>query len=132
MRSDDIVPFAMKGVGVEINLLHVVLRDFAPGGIFAAIQAAGHGQAFRGRRLGDEIHDRFVVAQWLTAPIGGDEGKEAMLNLVPLAGARRKVADRNGQPVSSANCCSSSFHNRNRQPLLPPASAVIRRVGAAG
>src|SRR5687767_1687087 len=31
------------------------------------------------------------------------------------------------KPVRLANFCSSHFHNRNRDPLLPPASAVIRR-----
>src|SRR5262245_18519759 len=32
------------------------------------------------------------------------------------------------KPDSSANLCSSTFHKRNRQPLLPPPSAVISSV----
>src|SRR6202140_1806814 len=35
-------------------------------------------------------------------------------------------------PVSSASVCSSSFHKRRRDPLLPPPSAVISRRLACG
>jgi hypothetical protein len=31
------------------------------------------------------------------------------------------------RPVSSASFCSSTFHKRTLEPLLPPQSAVIRR-----
>src|ERR1035438_9446699 len=34
--------------------------------------------------------------------------------------------------LASANFCSSSFHNRTREPLLPPPSAVISRLVAFG
>src|SRR5712692_8751069 len=97
MRSDDLVPFAMKLIRVKIESLHFLLGDFATGWIFAAIQAARHFQSFGGRRLGNEMDDRFVVTQWLATPIRRDEGKEAVLDLVPLAGPGRKMTDRNGQ-----------------------------------
>src|ERR1017187_4298736 len=34
------------------------------------------------------------------------------------------------RPVSSANFCSSNFQSRNREPLLPPPSAVISNTRA--
>src|SRR5229473_2778653 len=34
--------------------------------------------------------------------------------------------------VSSASFCNSSFHNRTRDPLLPPLSAVIKSRRASG
>ena len=37
-----------------------------------------------------------------------------------------------GNRSSSANRWSSHFHNRNRDPLLPPASAVISSLFALG
>src|SRR5712664_430991 len=37
-----------------------------------------------------------------------------------------------GTPSSSASFCSSIFHNRTREPLLPPPSAVIREAAGAG
>ena len=59
MRFDDVVPFAMKLVGVKIERLHFVLGDFATGGIFAAIQAARDLESLGGGRLRNEIDDRF-------------------------------------------------------------------------
>lgn len=35
------------------------------------------------------------------------------------------------RPVRFANRCSSHFHSRTREPLLPPASAVMRRDRSA-
>src|SRR5271165_258399 len=35
-----------------------------------------------------------IADEWLGAPVVADEGEEAVLDLVPLAGARRQVADR--------------------------------------
>ena len=57
MRRDDIVPFAVKAIGVKIDAFHLIGRHPAAGGIGAAIQSAGHGQALRRRRLRDEIDD---------------------------------------------------------------------------
>src|SRR6266496_1055456 len=97
MRSDDVVPFAMERIGVRIQRLHFVLADFATGGIFAAIQPARDFESLGGGRLRDEIDDRFVVPQGFATPVRGDEGKEAVLDLVPLAGPRGKMTDRNWQ-----------------------------------
>ena len=69
MRSDDIVPFAVKLIWVQIERLHVVLGDFAARRILAAIQAARNGQSLCGRRLRNQIDDRFVVPQGLAAPV---------------------------------------------------------------
>ena len=84
MRPDDIVPFTVKAVTAEIDLFHFGSRDLSAGRIFAAIQAAGDRQAFGRRRLGNEVDDGFVIPQRFAAPIRRDEGKEAVLDLVPL------------------------------------------------
>ena len=96
-RADDVVPFAMKGLTLEIDLSHLRRRDFSPGRILPAIEAAGHGQPLRGRRLGNEMDDGFVISQWFAAPIRRDKGKKAVLDLVPLAGPRWEMTDRDGQ-----------------------------------
>ena len=109
MRSDHIVPFAMKFIRLKIDRLHVVLRDCPAGGILAAIQSAGYCQSFRGRGLGNEIDDGFVITQGLATPIRRDERKEAVLDLVPLAGPRRKVTDRNRQAGVIRECLEFQF-----------------------
>jgi hypothetical protein len=42
----------------------------------------------------DEIDDDLVADQWLATPVLTDVGEQAMFNLVPFAGARREVTDR--------------------------------------
>lgn len=42
-------------------------------------------------------HDHLVARQWSAAPVLGDMGEQPVLHLVPLAGARRKMVDGNGQ-----------------------------------
>ena len=94
MRSDDIVPFAMKRMWVKIDAFHFFRGDFAAGRILAAIQPTGHGQSLGRRRLGNERDDGFVVPQRFPPPIGRDKGKEAMFDLVPFAGPGWKMTDR--------------------------------------
>jgi len=43
------------------------------------------------------MDDRAIAAQRLAAPVDSDERKQAMLDLVPLAGAGRQVANRCGK-----------------------------------
>src|SRR5271169_1500612 len=93
MRSDDIVPFAMKPIRLKVNAFHFFRGDLATGWIFAAVQSARHFQSFCRRRLGNEMDDGFVISQWLATPIRGDEGKKAVLDLVPLAGPRGEMTD---------------------------------------
>ena len=97
MRPDDIVPFAMKPIRLKLDSLHFFLADFASGWIFAAVQSACHLQSFGSRGLGNEMDDGFVVSQWFATPIRRDEGKKAVLDLVPLTRPRWEMTDRDGQ-----------------------------------
>jgi hypothetical protein len=85
------VPLAMKLIGLKIDTLHFLIGDLVPDGIFPAVQSACHLQPLGRGCLRNEIDDRFVVAQRLTAPIRRDKGKEPVFDLVPFAGAWRKV-----------------------------------------
>ncbi len=44
----------------------------------------------------DQLNDHLMADQRLSPPVAGDEGEEAMLNLIPLAGAWRQVTDEIG------------------------------------
>ena len=87
----------MKLAAFQLEALHLLVTDLAPGGIFASIEPTGDFQALGGGRSGDQIDDRLIVAQRFPAPVRGDEGKESMLDLVPFAGPRREVTDRDAQ-----------------------------------
>jgi hypothetical protein len=121
MRSDDIVPFAMKFIGMKIDPFHLLFSDFAAGGIFAAIQSAGHGQAFGGCRLGNEVDHGFVVMPGLAPAIRREEGKEAVLDLVPLARPGRKMTHQWGQAVFIREFLQLQFPQA-QAPAIAPSS----------
>ncbi len=122
----------MEPLRVQIDLLHLGLGDFATGRVLPAIQTTRHGQAFRGRGPGDELHDRLVVPERFAAPVRRNEGEEPVFDLVPFARARREVTHGDGHAGVVRQRCSSTFKSRNRHPLLPPASAVIRSSSRHG
>jgi len=88
---DRVVPFAMKFVGLQIDMGKLFIRDLASNGVPAVIQSTGHFQALGCGRPGDQPHYGFVIAQWLAAPVGRDEGKQPVLHLIPFARARPRI-----------------------------------------
>ena len=68
----------------------------------------------------DELNDRFKRDQGLGTPVDGDIGEEAMFDLVPFAGARRKMTDRDAQ----SRLVGQPLH-------LPLPQAAASGVGAA-
>ena len=69
--------------------------DFDTFGIFVFVKFGAHLEAGVGSRGCDQLDYRAIAAQGLAAPVDGDERKQAMLDLVPLAGARRQVTHGN-------------------------------------
>ena len=68
-------------------------------------------------------------------PVHGDRGEEPVLypvRLASTAGFRWQVRHGDVRPASAANAASSVFHNRSREPLDLPESAVISRRRAPG
>src|ERR1039457_4653799 len=67
---DQVIPLAVELVSLQIDLLHLLVGHFAPDRIFSSIQSARNLQALRRRRRSNQVDDRLIVPQWLTAPIG--------------------------------------------------------------
>ena len=84
----------MKLIPAQVQLRHLLVRDFDTAWIGPGIQLGRHFQAFSRRRARDQTHDHSQARQRPTAPVLADKGKQPVLNLVPFAGARREVADR--------------------------------------
>ena len=93
-----VVPFAVELVGLQVDMGKLFIRDLASDGVFAVIQATCDLQALGCSRPSNQPHHRLVIAQRLAAPVGGNEGKQPVLHLVPFARARREMADRQCQP----------------------------------
>src|SRR5712691_2759709 len=72
------------------------IGDFHALGVFVLIQFGADGESGGSCGGRDQLNNRLKAAQGLSAPIEGDEGKEAMFDLVPLAGPGRQMANSDG------------------------------------
>ncbi len=84
----------MESGGVDVENGHLGVGDFDALRIVTFIEAIGNGESGLCGGAGDQLDDDQVADQWLAAPVLSDEGKQPMLYLVLLAGARRHMTDR--------------------------------------
>src|SRR3954447_17403808 len=91
-----IVPFAVEAVANEVEGLHLRIGNRDASWIFSRIELAANAQPGLGGGGADEIDHDTVADQRRGAPVHADEGEQAMLDLVPLAGAGRQVVDFDG------------------------------------
>src|SRR5579884_545797 len=90
---NDVVPIAMPLVVSDDDALEHVVGNRAAGLVRSGVESCAHPQScLRGGRS-DEVHHDFVREQWATPPVPRDVREEAMLDLVPLARARRQMRD---------------------------------------
>jgi len=82
----------------ELHRGHLRIGDGDPRGILSAVELGADVQAAAAPRRADQTHDRGEVHERRAAPVHRNVREEAMLELVPLAGAGRKVTDRDRQP----------------------------------
>src|SRR5579864_8884540 len=77
---------------------HFFIRNLDPLRVTVGIELTANTQTRSSSGRGDQVHNHAVADQRFGTPVQSDEREEAMLDLVPLAGARRKVTDRNLDP----------------------------------
>ena len=111
---------------LEVYRCQLGIGDGDPTRVLAGVELRPDAESGPTVRRANQAHDRGQVDERCTAPIHVDVRERPMLDLVPLARARRKVTDRDRQARPIGETLQfSHFHNRRRAPLLPPASAVI-------
>ena len=96
-RLDRVVPVAVEAAGTEADLRHLLVADLPALGVLALVDLATDAQPGLGPGRGDEVDDGHQAGQRPSAPVGADVGEQPVLDLVPLAGARREVADGDGK-----------------------------------
>ena len=97
MRTYTVIPVAMKAVRVQTQVRELSVSDFPAHGVAASVEPACDLETLGRGRVGDQLHDRLIVAKWLTPPVRGDEREEPVLDLIPLARARWEVTYANGK-----------------------------------
>ena len=80
-----------------MHLGQVLWRHLLVERILATVEGRLDLQALCRGGAGDEFDDDVVADQRSASPVLGDMAEETMLNLVPFAGARRQMADRQPQ-----------------------------------
>ncbi len=136
----------MEFVALEVNRGEVRVADLDAGFVGILVQCGLHAQTFIGRDAADEVDHHLPAQQRSTAPVVGDVPEHAMLDLVPLAGAWRKMAHLNlqaefiGQPlklqppqahatavaagVHSLSAIRSKYYRQFRQRLSPDKKSI--------
>src|SRR6202167_5132706 len=94
--ANSIVPLALEVVTGEVEVAHFCIGHLDAGGIGVLIEFATNLQTCLRRRRGDQLDDDLMADERLAAPVSGNEREEAMLDLVPLAGAGRQVTHGDG------------------------------------
>src|SRR5450759_2819555 len=84
----------MEFVRQQRNSGQLLVADFDARWIFVGVQLCAYFQSLIGLGVGNQIDYHLMAPEWLAAPVLADKGEEPMLDLVPFAGARRKVAHR--------------------------------------
>ena len=115
----------------DIDCGHLGVRDDHAAGVLGSVEFAAHGEAGFGGGGRDQFDDDPVADERRGTPVLADEGEEPVLDFVPLAGAGRQSLPRRRpgwlttilRLSSLASFCSSRFHSRTREPLLPPPPA---------
>jgi hypothetical protein len=106
---------------LDTDLRQIFVADLNSGGMGARIQLGLDRQPGLGSGVANQIHDHLVAGQRFPTPVRRDMAEHAMFDLVPLAGAGRKVTDRQAQagmvrpivakPPSTAVCgCCCCLH----------------------
>ena len=95
LRADHVVPFAMKLGGLEQYGVELFAAYTNAGLVRRSIERRLNPQSFGARRIADQVHHHFATGQRPSAPVGRNVTEHAVLDLVPFAGAGRKVTDVN-------------------------------------
>src|SRR5215211_6613740 len=92
--SDGVVPLWVELVALDVEACHLLVANLDPLRIAPRVPHAVHGQPARRRGRGNQIHDGRIADERAASPSLGDVAEQAMLDLVPLRGAGRIVANR--------------------------------------
>ncbi len=82
---------------LDLEFAHLLRRDLVPDRVPTSIDRGAQNEAAAVRCGADQVHHGLERANRLAAPVHRDEREHAVLDLVPLAGPWREMADVDGQ-----------------------------------
>src|ERR1700736_5313014 len=84
-------------MAAQVDASEIGVGDFDAGRISVGVDLGMNLEAGFGGGSSDQLNDDLVADERLAAPVLGNEREEAVLDLVPLAGAGRQMADGDGE-----------------------------------
>src|ERR1700676_3030407 len=100
------------------------VSDGNPGWVAPPVELCSDLQSSLGGRAGDQVDNDVVTDQGLATPVLRDVAEHTMLNLVPFAGARREMADMDGQAQLARQVLQRDFPE--------PAAAAVATAAIGG
>ena len=88
----------MKSVPFDVECGELFVGDFDSGRIAVRVNLRADLETHLCGGCCDEIYDDLMAHQGLPSPVLADEGEQTMFDLVPFAGARRQMANKNFNP----------------------------------
>src|SRR5260370_23095472 len=104
----------MELVRQQRNGSQLLVGDLDARRIFVGVQLGAYFQPLIGLGVSNQIDYYLMAPEWPAALVLADKGEEPMLDLVPFAGARRKVAHREvetGLVGESTQAYAKTFHS---------------------
>jgi hypothetical protein len=131
-RRDRVIPLAVESVRTEVDGCKLRVVDLDALGIFVCVKLRAHLQARIGGGGGDELNDGAIAAQRFASPVDGNEREEPVLDLVPLAGARRQMADGDGKFEFVGKLLKLDLPQTNPIAVAAPAIGRDHELGRIG
>jgi len=119
-------------VTAELDLTELLVGHFDSGLILIRVQDCLDFEP--GARLGaaNQMNDGLIIDQRLPSPVQTDKRKEPVLDLVPLAGSRRIVTDRDRYPDLIRHLLQVDFPGAQAISVAPPRDPTARRNNCGG
>ena len=97
-RRKTVIPVAVELVPLERNTLHLLRRYRLARRVIVGVQLGTDRQTATRRRVANQVHHHLQAHQRPTSPVLRDVTEHPVLDLVPLARARWKMAHRDPKP----------------------------------
>src|SRR5215203_4318960 len=114
----------MKAMAFETHARQLCIGDGDARRVGPAIELSSHMQARATVRRTDETDDGREIDERGAAPVHRDVREQTVLDLVPLARARREVTDRDGEP--------RAIRELLQLPLPQPQPRAVTAAGVGG
>src|ERR1700730_7533176 len=129
---DGVVPLAVELGTFEVDGGHVCVRYDNAARVLAGVEFTAHSEAGFGGSGRNQLDDHPIADERLGAPVLADKGKEAVLDLVPLAGAGGQGADHDVEPEFVSQLLHLAFPQPPSRAVAAPAIGGDQQSGRLG